>query len=263
MGHTHGFILSDKALTRVLGDPVAGGGVFDIMGIGEIEMNRERAVGRAMLAAVLGLSLAMSGCSSNWVDEAEQISTVLIPAVANMVTLVAELQGHGVSAQDLALIQNAGTQAGADLQLVQSLILAYQKADAAAQPGILNQVQSALKAAQGNLLGLLPALHIKDAATQAKITAVMGILISEVQSLSAVVPLLQNSATAKISPQGTQGSTGESQNPALLSAREFVKSYNSVLTAKSGNASLDSAARGLRIHIHGAVARWASGGVLE
>jgi len=35
--------------------------------------------------------------------------------------------------------------------------------------------------------GLLPALHIKDPATQAKITAVIGILLSEVESVAAIV----------------------------------------------------------------------------
>ena len=43
---------------------------------------------------------------------------------------------------------------------------------------------------QANLQGLLPALHIQDAATQAKITAVVGIVLSEVQSLAAIVPLV-------------------------------------------------------------------------
>jgi hypothetical protein len=217
-----------------------------------------------MMAMLLGLSLVTSGCSSNWVDEAEQISAAMIPAAANLVTLVAALQGDSMSAQDLAIIQNAGTEAGADLQLVRSLISAYRKADASAQPGILNQIQSALNSAQGNLQGLLPALHIKDAATQAKITAVLGILISEVQALAAVVPLVQGSAPAKLSPQRAQGSTGGSQMlSAPQSARQFVKSYNSVLTAKSGNASLDSAAHGLQIHMHSTAARLASGGVLQ
>ena len=112
----------------------------------------------------------------------------LIPATANMVTLVATLQGN-VSAADLQTVQNAGAQAGADLQFMQSLIAQYQKADASAQPGLLNQIQAAMTAVQSTLNGLLPALHIKDATTEAKITAVVGILLSEVQSVAAIVPL--------------------------------------------------------------------------
>ncbi len=237
-------------------------------------MSRGSAIGRVMLALVLSMSLVMGGCSTNWINEAEEISAALIPAAANLVALVAALQGKNVSAQDVAVIQNAGTQAGADLQLVQSLIAAYEKADASAQPGILNQIQSALNVAQSDLQGILPALHIKDAATQAKITAVVGVLISEVQSLAAVVPLVQGSATgavsAKVSLLGNQNPGAVAHNAARmgqpsvpLSARDFVKSYNSVLTAKSGNASVDSAARALQVHLHGAALRWASAGVLQ
>src|SRR6202012_256037 len=105
--------------------------------------------------------------------------------------LVAAAQGKGISAGDLKTIQNAGAQAGADLQLIQSLIAAYQKADATTQPGILSQIESAIAAVQGNLQGLLAGLHIQDAATQAKVTAVIGIVLSEVQSLAAVLALVK------------------------------------------------------------------------
>jgi len=229
--------------------------------------------GRVGLVVVLSLTMIFSGCSTAWIGEAEQIVAALIPAAANLITLVTALQGKTVSAADLQTVQNAGTQAGADLQLIQSLIAAYQKADAAAQPGILNQIQSAIAAAQGNLQGLLPALHIKDTATQTKIAAVVGILLSEVQSLAAVVPLVQGSAvrgqgsvaSGQVAVAGAQAlglkSTGSVRAP--LSAREFVKSYNATLTAKTGNAGLDRVTAGLQIHLHGKVARVVSAGVVK
>ncbi len=152
-------------------------------------MKNSNRFGRVGLGLVLCVTITLAGCSTGWIAEAEQIVAALIPAAANIVALVAALQGKSVSAADLQTIQNAGTQAGADLQLIQSLIAAYQKADATAKPGILNQIQTAINAVQANCKGCLPALHIKDAATQAKITAVVGIVLSEVQSLAAIVPL--------------------------------------------------------------------------
>lgn len=230
--------------------------------------------GRAVLAVVLCGTMIWTGCSTNWITEAEQILAVLVPGAANLVTLVAALQGKTVSAGDLATIQNAGAQAGANLQLIQALIAAYDKADAAARPGILNQIQSAIGAVQGNLQGLLMGLHIKDAATQTKITAVVGIVLSEVQSLAAVVPILQGS--------GGSGQVLEAngQGPGLpqaslraqvldrhemvpLTASEFVKSYNATLTAKTGNADLDRVTGALQIHLHSKVERVASAGVLK
>jgi len=220
-----------------------------------MQMDRSKAV-RGALAVVLCAVMVWSGCSLNWISEGEQIVAVLIPAATNLVSLVAALEGKTVSAADAQLIQNAGTQAGADLQLIQALIAAYEKADAAAQPGILNEIQSAIAATQANLQGLLPALHIKDTATQAKITAVVGILLSEVQSLGAVVPVVKN--------QGAAVKGQLSVKPHLpLTAREFVESYNATLTAKTGNVDLDRATAGFVIHEHGKVARWATGGVLK
>ncbi len=189
--------------------------------------------------------------------EAEEVVAALIPAATNIIALVAALQGKSVSAADLQTIQNAGTQAGADLQLIQSLITAYQTADATAKPGILNQIQTAIGAVQANLQGLLPALHIQDAATQTKIAAVIGIVLSEVQSLAAIVPIGEFNASSADEGQG--GRWWRRRQPPLT-ANEFVKSYNATLTAKTGNAALDRATAGLKIHLHGKLARWARWG---
>jgi len=206
---------------------------------------------RAAMAVVLCLTIGLAGCSTAWIGEAEEIVAAMLPAAANLLTLVAALEGKTVSATDLQTIQNAGSQAGADLQLIQSLIAAYEKADATAQPGILNQIESAIEAAQGSLQSLLPALHIKDAATQAKISAVVGILLSEVESLAAVVPLVkaQGAAASGQGAEVSQKAGGLTRPP--LSAQEFVISYNAAMTAKTGNADVDKVTAGLKIHEHG------------
>jgi hypothetical protein len=219
---------------------------------------------RGGMSLVLCCTLILAGCSTNWINEAEQIVTALIPAAANIVALVAAVQGKGVSASDMQLIQNAAAQAGADLQLIQSLIAAYEKADDAAKPGILNQVESAIAAVQENLQGLVNGLHIQDAATQAKVTAVIGILLSEVKSLAGILPVVkqgsgaggQGTVTARMSAVIGHGS-------APLPASDFVASYNATLTARTGNAELDRVTAGLKIHEHGAVARVVSGGMLK
>lgn len=219
----------------------------------------KRAGMKTLVAVVLCGTLMWTACSTAWIGEAEQIVAVLIPATANLVTLVATLQGKSVSAADLQTIQSAGAQAGADLQLMQSLITQYQKADAAAQPGLLNQIQTAMSAVQANLNGLLPALHIKDAATQAKVTAVIGILLSEVQSVAAIVPLVNAGASPGMMTMAAR--QVKKQTP--LTASEFVASYNATIAAKTGNIEVDHAAAGMRIHLHGTLARWASVGLLK
>lgn len=225
-------------------------------------MKSSNRLGRAAVGLALCMTMTLWGCSTNWIGEAEQVVAAMIPATTNIITLVAALQGKTVSATDLQTIQNAGTQAGADLQLIQGLITAYQTADATAKPGILNQIQTAIGAVQATLQGLLPALHIKDAATQTKITAVIGVVLSEVQSLAAIVPLVSgNGATTPT--LAAKNATGVGHPKLPLTASEFVSSYNATLTAKTGNADLDQATTGLKIHLHGKVARWVTAGVLK
>jgi hypothetical protein len=214
---------------------------------------------RGLVSIALCLTIGLTACSTAWIAEAEAIVAALIPAASNLVALVALLEGKSVSTADLQLIQNVGTQAGADLQLVQSLLAQYQKADAATQPALLNQVQASIGRVQSNLSALLPALHIKDTATQAKITAVVGILLSEVQSLAAALPLVNPNAPPAMAAKAAQ--QAKSQPP--LTAAEFVDSFNAILTAKTGNTELDRAAAGLRIHLHSKWVRWGTAGVLK
>jgi hypothetical protein len=220
---------------------------------------KKTTIGQVLIATVLALTLMLTACSTAWIGEAEQIVAALIPAVANLMTLVATLQGKDVTAGDLQTIQSAGAQAGADLQLMQSLISQYEKADATAQPGLLYQIQAAMNAVQATLNGLLPALHIQDVATQAKITAVVGLLISEVESMAAIVPLVNPSA----SPAMMTMALKQAKKQPPLTANEFVSSYNASMTAKTGNTQLDHATAGLRVHLHEKFARWASAGLLK
>jgi len=214
---------------------------------------------KPLVGMLLCCTMMWTSCSTAWIGEAEQIVETLIPATTNLVTLVATLQGGSISAADVQTIQNAGAQAGADLQLLQSLITQYQKADASAQPGLLNQIESALSGVQATLTSVLPALHIKDATTQAKITAVIGILLSEVQSVAAIVPLVSASA----SPGMVTMAAEQVRKQAPLTANEFVSSYNAIMTAKTGDTELDQATAGMKVHLHGKFARWASAGFLK
>jgi hypothetical protein len=220
---------------------------------------KKAVVAKGFVAVVLCGTMMWTACSTAWISEVEQIVAALIPATANLVTLVATLQGKNVTASDLQTIQSAGTQAGADLQLIQSLITQYQKADASAQAGLLGQIQGAMRAVQVTLNGLLPALHIKDAATQAKIAAVVGLLLSEVESMTAIVPLVNPGA----SPAMMTVAARQAKKQPPLTANEFVSSYNAAMMAKTGNSELDHAAAGLRIHLHQKLARLASAGLLK
>jgi hypothetical protein len=222
-------------------------------------MKRQIYQGQVRAAVVLCLTIALTACSTSWIGQAQAIVAVLIPAAGNIIGLLAVFQGKTISAQDQQAIQLASTQTGADLQLIRSLITEYQKANAATKPGILNQIQISVNSVEANLSGLLSAVHIKDAATQAKITAVVGIVLSEVQSLAALLPLVN----ANSSPQMMAMAARQAKKQPALTAGDFVASYNATMTAKTGNAELDGATAGLQIHMHGKLARWSTAGLLK
>jgi hypothetical protein len=196
-------------------------------------------VARAVVAMVLCATITLTGCSTAWIGQAEQIVAALVPAAANLITLITALEGKGVSTQDLQLIQSSSTQAQSDLQLIGTLITQYQQAvDAATQATLLTKIQTAIATVQSNLSGLLAALHISDAATQAKVTAVIGLILSEVQSLAVIIPLVHPSSSMEQVSAALK--TGKIKAP--LTASQFRTSYNALMTAKTGNAPLDGAA---------------------
>lgn len=216
-------------------------------------MKQKRGLERVVVTAILCGTLIWTACSTAWTDEAALLVTALIPAVSNVLSLVAALEGKSVSAQDVQSIQHLTAEAEADFQLIQSLITQYKKADPSDQPGILIHINSAIKTAQANLNGILPALHIEDPATRAKITAVVEIVLSEVDSLAALMPLM----SANASPQGrTMALAPAKARPLRVS--EFVASYNTAMTTKTGDNALDHATKGLDIHVHGKLVRLAT-----
>jgi hypothetical protein len=204
---------------------------------------------RALAALVLCATMILTGCSTAWITEAEDIVAALIPAAANLITLIEALQGNGVSAQDLQVMQSASTQAQTDLQLINTLVTQYQQAtDAAMQASLLAQIQTAITTVQSNLSTLLPALHITDPATQAKVTAVIGLILSEVQSLEAILPAVQPAVTSGGSAAKASAKPKTTKVTPPLSASQFRASYNAIMTAKTGNAKLDGAAAKCKLH---------------
>jgi hypothetical protein len=219
---------------------------------------KQAAATKIIVSILLCGTITWTACSTAWTTEAEQIIEALIPATANLITLVASLQ-ENLPTAELQAIQSAGSQAGTELRLLQSLIQQYQEVDVGAKPGLLSQIQIAMTAVQATLNGLLLTVHIKDAVAQAKVTAVVEVVLSEVQSLVAIVPLVNFAA----SPGMTSAALVMAKRQAPLSASEFVRSYNATMAAKTGNPGLDHAISGLRIHVHRKFERWVSLGLIQ
>lgn len=214
---------------------------------------------KGLLAALLCVTLVLSGCSTTWISQAEQIVAILVPASVNIITLVSVLEGKGVSTYDINLIAARGKEVNSDLDLISSLLAQYQQADATAQAGILGKISTTASLVEANLSDLLVRLHISDPATQAKVTAVVALVNSEVQSLIAILPIVN----AKATPAMIRLATRQAAKTPPLTASQFVVAYNSTITAKTGSANLDRVTSGLTIHQHSKLARYATVGLLK
>ncbi|MGH9358211.1 MAG: hypothetical protein ACRD4Q_00030 [Candidatus Acidiferrales bacterium] len=175
------------------------------------------------------LATALVGCATaQWVKIAEQILPVVLPMVTNMVTAVSLLQGKTVSASDLSTITQTSNQIANDLNLVGQLINQY---DASPNISTVQKIQSALADVHANLNGLLPALHISDPATVQKVTAIVTLIGSEVDSLSQLLPVV---SSGKL--QAREGALAAPLGPAQLK-----QEYNAIVTQSTANNAVNQA----------------------
>ena len=188
---------------------------------------------KSILAGLLALTMFATACSTSWVSQAIAITNALLPVAVNVIQLVTAMQGSGASSTDLALAQKWATAVSADLTIVQTLLNQYNTAATADKPGFLTKLNDALQVVSADLGTLLPALHITNPQTQAKVTAMVGLVVAEV---SAIVTLVR----------AAQGKTSIARGaPAVLDAKSFKAAYKTVVKAPTGYAPLDQATTAL------------------
>jgi hypothetical protein len=108
---------------------------------------------KSVLALVLAISLAATGCSAQWINIALQDLPMLTQMALNIATLVSTLAaGQHASAADTAVIQNISAQASRDLTLLQTLYSDYK-----ANPSktTLQKIQNVISDLDQNLPALL------------------------------------------------------------------------------------------------------------
>ena len=191
---------------------------------------------RLILASILAVVMVATACSTSWVNEAIAITNAILPVAVNVIQLVTALQGTATSSGDTVLAQKWANTVTADLTTLQTLLNQYNAAAASAKPGILGQIESALAVTQNDLGTLLPVLHISNAQTVAKITAIVGLVSAEIQSIAALVQAAQSTKTSG----WHQLSVAKP-----MTAEEFKTAYKTLVKSRSGYSPLDAATRAL------------------
>jgi hypothetical protein len=189
---------------------------------------------KSLLALVLALLTATTGCSPQWINVAVQDLPVLTQMALNIATLVSTLAaGKQASVADIAVIQNISSQASRDLNLLQTLYIEYKANPSSAT---LQKIQNVISDLNQNLPALLQAAHISNPTLSARITAAVNLILSTVNSVASLMPQSSSSVTSR-----------KIHAAPLLRAADLKKQWNLQVCSPTGNTAMDAAFAGSTI----------------
>lgn len=139
---------------------------------------------KCLLALVLALTIATTGCSPQWINIALQDLPVLTQMALNIATL-ASMFSRQQNTADLAVIQNISAQASRDLNLLLTLYNEY-KADPNATT--LGKIQAVINSTNQRLPALLESAHISNPLLTARVTAALNLILATVNDFAALIP---------------------------------------------------------------------------
>lgn len=181
---------------------------------------------KSLLALVLAIAIACTGCSAQWISIALQDLPVLTQMALNIATLATTMaSGQQASAADVAVIQNISAQASRDLNLLQTL---YGEYKASPNGTTLQKIQSTIADLSQNLPGLLQSAHISNPTLSARITVAVNLILTTVSSFASLMPQ-------------TSMPTSRKAQTTLLHVKDLKKQWNQQVCAPTGNPALDAA----------------------
>jgi hypothetical protein len=180
---------------------------------------------KILLALVLAISIAATGCSAQWINIALQDLPVLTQMALNLATLSSVLaSGKQASSGDAAVIQNISAQASRGLSLLQTL---YGEYKANPNATTLQKIQDAISDLNNNLPALLESAHISDATLSARITAALNLILTTVDTFASLIPQ-KSAVTARrsVAPPPTP--------------KDLKRQWNQQVCAAAGSAAVDA-----------------------
>jgi hypothetical protein len=183
---------------------------------------------KVVLAVVLCVAMAATGCTAQWISVALADLPVLAQMALNIATLVATMQGRQVSSAEASAIQNISSAAYGGLNTLQMLYNQYRANPDAAT---LQKIQDVIAEIDRELPAQLQAAHIKDPALSAKVTAGVNLILTTVQSFAALLPSAGGLAPRRLSMAKIT----------LPKAGELKQRWNQQVCTATANARFDAA----------------------
>jgi hypothetical protein len=215
--------------------------VLDPKGPAEIVESADRRtfLGRmsiVWLAVLAGAIPFLEGCAITLADVLKEIGNVLTfiaPLVAGILPIV-EIADPALAPAVSAA--NAIFQAG--VAAVNGFLQQWSNASAAAQPGIMNQLEAAAQTLQSQLSNLLAAAHVNDPTTNGEVTAIVSVAVQEVGALLTFIGQLKatGGTTASLSKVKVSVRYSGSLDPVGDARSKMVKH----LRKSIGNAPIDA-----------------------
>jgi len=143
---------------------------------------------KSLLALVLAISIAATGCSAQWIKIALQDLPVLTQMALNIAALVGIMSAGKQTNNniDMAVIQNISAQASRDLN---SLLALYNEYEARPNDTTLAKIQAVIAGLNQNLPSLLESAHISNPLLAARVAAAVNLILGTVNSFAALIPL--------------------------------------------------------------------------
>ena len=139
---------------------------------------------KSLLALVLAVSIATTGCSPNWINIALQDLPVLTQMALNIAALASTFSLQPNPAE-VAVIQNISAQASRDLNLLLTL---YNEYKANPNATTLAKIQSAIEIINQHLPTLLESAHIANPLLNARVTAAVNLILATVNNFATLIP---------------------------------------------------------------------------
>lgn len=182
---------------------------------------------KPVLALVLAIAIAATGCSAQWINIALQDLPVLTQMALNIATLVSALaSGQQASSADVAVVQNISAQASRDLNLLQNL---YNEYKASPNASTIQKIESVISDLNQNLPAVLQSAHISNPTLSARITAAVNLILTTVNSF------------ASLMPQSTPTTARRAAAGPLMHPGDLKRQWNLQVCAPTGNAAQDAA----------------------
>lgn len=188
----------------------------------------------ALLALVLALAIATTGCSSQWIKVALQDLPVLTQMALNVATLAAGFtSSQQANAADAAVVQNISAQASRDLNLLQSLYSDYKMSP---NSSTLQQIQNAIGDLNQNLPALLESAHISNPALTTRVTAAVNLILTTVNSFAALMPQGTSTQKPSIAKTHEAAQTSSHRKSSLPSVKDLKAQWNQQVCAADSSA---------------------------